>query len=170
MSTMFAIHSTVRSRHNRTLRAQAPAHHRMKQYVGADQARLVRGRALFMTEENLIRGLEDLKKKNKQGILEVRTMDGRIFDLDTMTAAPIAPVTPLPNPPLDSAKDDSPMVGDKIAMFPGGVPIQNLPPGSDAAEEVQIPAEFLSDEDAEEETTTTQTEIKPSTSKPKVRR
>lgn len=99
-----------------------------------------------------MRDLEDLKKKAKMGVLEVRTSDGRLVDLSTMTAAPAPAVAPLPNPPLDSAANDIP-AGQATPQFPGGKPVQSLPEFS--AEEdmemgedptgpkVEIPVDFL---------------------------
>jgi len=154
----YAIHSTVRGRHNRTLRAQAPAHHRLKQYVGQNQTRLVRSRPLTISEEELLRDLEELKKKSLMGILEVRTLDGRKMDLETLAPLPAAPSSPLPNPPLDSAAKDTP-AGQPMPNLPGGKPIQSLPEFTSeeetteeesGGEEPQIPAEFLSEEPVEE--------------------
>lgn len=150
MATTYAIHSTVRGRHNRTQRAMAPAHFRLQQRVGADQARLVRGRPLIITEDKLLRDLEELKRKQKQGILEIRTADGRRFDLESLQPVPMAAPTPLPNPPLDSAANDVP-AGQPMPTFEGGKPLQSLPevqpeePPIDIP--VEIPADFLPDAD-----------------------
>lgn len=149
MGTMYAIHNTVRGRHNRTQRAAAPAHFRFQQRVGAAQTRLVRGRLLMVTEEALLRDLEELKKKQKAGILEVRTLDGRVLDLETMQPAPLPATTPLPNPPLDSAANDKP-AGQPMPQFPGGQPVQSLPEYSSEedmvpGESVEIPSDFLPD-------------------------
>lgn len=144
MPTMYTIHSTVRGRHNRTQRAMSPTHLRFQQRIGAEQSRLLRGRPLHITEDKLLRDLEELKTKQRQGILEVRTADGRRFDLETLRPAPLAAPTPLPNPPLDSAANDKP-AGQPIPSFEGGKPLQSLPEPPQNDPPVEIPAEFLAD-------------------------
>lgn len=154
--TTYAVISTVRGRANRTQRAGAPAHHRLKQHVGASQARLVRGRPLIISEEIFQRDLEDLRHKNAQGILEVRTMDGRLFDLSTLQAAVLVPQPPLPHPPLDSIANDL-QVGIPMGTQPGGKGPNTLPeytPEEDAPfideTPLEIPPEFLVDDTSED--------------------
>lgn len=113
----YAVHSVVRGRHNRTARAALPQKPRRKQYVGAEQLRLAHGRPLIITEEQLRKNLADFKTKQAAHILEVRTLDGRVVDLETlqpMTAAETAARTS-PAFPLDSVNNDK--------NFPG-IPMQ----------------------------------------------
>jgi hypothetical protein len=102
----YMIHSTSRSRHTRAARAALPQNPRMKQYVGADQRRLIRGQPILVTEEVLKQNLEELRMKQANHMLEVRTRDGRLVDLETLVPAPIMPAPPGAHPPLDSVAND----------------------------------------------------------------
>ena len=116
-STQYAVHSVVRSRHNRTERASLPHNPRRKQYIGANQHRLTHGRALIITEEYLLAHLDELREKAACQILEVRTLDGSKVDLRTLvsTAPPKAAVTK-PEFPMDSVNNDKNFPG--LAMVP----------------------------------------------------
>lgn len=123
MNTPFVIHSVVRKVHHRTFRAQAPAAIHRKQYIGGEQARLVPGAKMHVSEEWVQRNLPELQQKHADRIIEVRTADGRLVDLTTMTAAPADPVPPMPHPLPDSVARDvptgqyiPPYVGDDNAM------------------------------------------------------
>ena len=119
----YAIHSVVRSVKFRMHRAQLPAHLRKKHYIGTEQARLLPGRTLVVTEELLLKNLAELREKAAHHILEVRTMDGRVIDLETLVVGPAAPAVVQPHPRLDSVAYDKqvgmyipPYVGDDTAM------------------------------------------------------
>lgn len=116
----FAVHSMVRSRFNRTQRAQAPQHARFKQHVGSDQRRLLRNRPLIITEEDLKKQQDELLDAQKKGILEVRTLDGRLIDLETLQIGDAAPAeNPRPSPVLDSVANDTP-TGIPFPRLQGG--------------------------------------------------
>lgn len=102
----YMIHSTARSRHTRAARASLPQNPRMKQYVGTDQRRLIRGQPILVTEEVLQKNLEELRAKQANHMLEVRTRDGRLVDLETLTPAPAMALEPKPKPRLDSVAND----------------------------------------------------------------
>jgi hypothetical protein len=78
----------------------------MKQYVGDDKRRLIRGQPILVTEEMVKKNLEELRAKHAQHMIEVRTRDGRLVDLQTLEAAPIGPVETKPHPLLDSVAND----------------------------------------------------------------
>lgn len=138
----YAIHNTVRGRHNRAQRAAQPQHHRFKHYIAGQ--RLIRGRPLTITEEQFQAGLADIKAKAAVGILEVRTPDGRLLDLETMQpVAPAPPSPPLPNPPDDSIANDKPW-GETIPRYPGEEP----PP--EGREEPKLVSDLESTEEDEE--------------------
>lgn len=118
MATSYAIHSTVRARHNRTLRASQPTRHRFKQYIGDRQQRLVRTRPVLMQEDEFLRALPEIKAKAALGILEVRTQGGQLVNLDTLQPMEPAAPPPLVNPPEDSIARDTPW-GQSIPTFPG---------------------------------------------------
>ena len=115
----FHLHNTTRGRGNRTLRAQAPAHLRFKQYVTNTQLRLIRGRPLLVSEDTVRANLDELRQKSQQGILELRTVDGRLVDLSTLKAPEFfGTPSPLPNFPLDDANLDKP-AGERMTPFAG---------------------------------------------------
>jgi hypothetical protein len=113
----YAVHNVVRARTNRALRAAAPAHLRLVQYVAG--RRVLRGRPLLLSGEELERLLPDLQEKAQRGAIEVRTEGGRRVDLATLVAEPAHAAAPAPTPPPDSlAKDD--LWGEKV--LPPDVP------------------------------------------------
>jgi hypothetical protein len=103
---LFAIHSTVRAKHTRTARTASPGTTRLKQFVGRNQTRLVRGRPIFMDEDELVECIDDLREKENAGVIEVRSEDGRLLDLRTLALAEAKASVPLANPPLDSLAND----------------------------------------------------------------
>lgn len=105
-SALYVICNTSRARHTRAARAGLPQNPRMKQYVGSMQQRLVRGQPLLVSEDMVKANLEELRAKQAAHILELRTQDGRLVDLQTMEPMPLAPTPPLPHPPLDSVRND----------------------------------------------------------------
>jgi hypothetical protein len=62
----------------------------------------------MITEEELRAHLEELRAKQKAHVLEVRTEDGRLVDLDTLVAEAPAPLPMEPHPVLDSVANDIP--------------------------------------------------------------
>jgi hypothetical protein len=96
----------------------------MKQYVGDLQHRLIAGRPVLVSEEMVRRNLTELKFKAAAHMIELRTRDGRLVDLNTMEAAPPAPPTILPHPVLDS------VANDKTWKYPPGWKF--VPPNANA--------------------------------------
>lgn len=140
----YQIHNTTRDRSNRTQRAQSVGL-RFKHYVGAEQIRMVRARALNVTEEWIAANLDELQDKAGRGILEVRTLDGAVVDLSTMTAgkSPLSP--PLPHPVLDSAANDK-AAGEPKQMYPGGTTVAEVEARKEAL--LQAQAEMAAEEEA----------------------
>lgn len=120
MPTQYVIHNAARSVHSRTARAQGASHRGLKQHVLDTQKRLVRGRPLTISEEELKRNLPELKKKAAQGLIHVKTTDGRHVNLDTLEAGPAPAPAPKPNPPLDTVARDQQHVGEERGVFPEG--------------------------------------------------
>lgn len=114
----YAIHSMVRSRTNRTARAQAPTHARFKQHVLTGQHRLIRGRPLVITEKTLLDHLGELREKQALNLLEVRTMEGRVVNLNTFELGELSPVPLAPHPRMDSLANDIP-TGIQFPRFQG---------------------------------------------------
>jgi len=68
---------------------------------------LIRNRPLTISEEELNANIEHLRERHAQGMIEVRTPDGRIIDLHSMEAGPGRVQSPDPNFPLDSVENDT---------------------------------------------------------------
>lgn len=116
----FKVHNGARDTATRTQRAERPTHGGLKQFIMNGERRLVRGRPIQITFEQLERYIEEFRTKEKEGVLYVTTMDDRVVNLydDRLPAAPAAPVqNPRPNAPLDSAANDTP-TGHNMNQFP----------------------------------------------------
>jgi len=126
---VFLVHNTVRGRHNRTLRAQSPVHGGMRQHIGGEH-RLVRGRPLELTQKGLERHMKELLEKEKLGLIEVKTRDGRRIDLSTghIVGGPPPAVNAVPNIRPDSVAHDVNLGGHIMTQFPGDVPVQDTDP------------------------------------------
>lgn len=147
--TQYALHSVVRKSAFRSFRAQLPAHMRKNHRVCDQTLRLVPERRLLITETVLRKHLEELRQKCAMHILEVRTMDGRLVDLKTLTPGPAAPAVVQPHPRLDSVAYDTPTgqyippyVGDDMSMP------SVLPPGQKPSLLTQEEATRRLDEEA----------------------
>ena len=108
----------------RTHRALKPKHTGRKAFIGKQQLRILPGQKLNITKATFLDDFEEIKEWVADHVLEVHTVDGRIFDLGTLkpqAAAPPAEVRPNIRP--DSVKYDRPTgmyippyVGDDGAM------------------------------------------------------
>lgn len=133
--TLYKVHSQVRGRTNRTVRAKGPSRHRFKQHILGGSRRLLRNRPVMITEALLVEFYEELKIKDMQGILSVHTMDGRRIDLSQMKAAKAPLPAPKPVGKLDSIADDKP-AGLPLETRPGGIP-QGDPAQARSAERLE---------------------------------
>lgn len=120
---LYHLMSTSRSVRTRVVRAHNPMHSGLKQFI-AGEYRLIRKRPLVFTEEQLAKHLQEVKNKQALGMLEVRTPDGRLVDLETMQVATASAAPPKPAPPKDSIANDEPW-GEKMSEVPAGVPMQD---------------------------------------------
>jgi hypothetical protein len=126
--------------------------------VLAEQFRVLRGRPKFVTEQQILAGLVQLKALAKAGRIKVTTRDGRLVDLDTMVAAtPLPPARTAPEFLPDSAARDLPS-GEMVPIMPGGIPLSldaappsiPLPPMKDlpeTSEDEEASLEELADAD-----------------------
>jgi hypothetical protein len=168
----YQLFNTAHARHNRTARAALPKNPRMKQYVGDKQHRLIAGRPVIVSEEMVKRNIEELKAKAAAHMIEVRTRDGRLVDLNTMEPAPPAPATVFPHPLMDSVANDKTFVyppgwkfvppnasadgvmpqvlkeGEKPSLFADAVP-EDLTPAVTAPAVVEEPAVVTTDAELE---------------------
>jgi hypothetical protein len=143
MTVHYALHSVVRKKDFRFHRAGLPEHMARKHYLVNGTLRLVPERRLLISEDMLKQNLEEIRQKAAQHILEVRTVDGRLVNLDTFEALPGAPIPPLPRPRLDSVADDV-QVGQYIPPYAGddGVMPQTMAPGQRPALLAQAALEY----------------------------
>lgn len=129
------VRSQVRAQSNRTQRARHPTRHRFKQYLFADPSkRLVRKRPLRVSAELVRANIDELIEKERIGILSVHAPNGARIDLAALKAgrvvmAAVAPTPALPNPPLDSAANDTP-AGENMQQYLGGTFVND--PAADA--------------------------------------
>lgn len=117
----FLLKNAVRGRMNRTLRAQQPVHHRLKQYIAGGKYRVIRGRPVVLKRSEVDKHFDELKTKIAAGVFDLCTLDGRLVNIDSLEPIKeLGPSAPLPNPPLDSIANDQQNVGQHMPQFPGG--------------------------------------------------
>ena len=116
--TDYLVHNGSRHVGNRTLRALQPEHGGHKQYVCGNSFRLLRGRAVALTEPQLQEHLVELREKAARGLVYLTAADGSPVDIDTLEVRAPVPASPLPNPPLDSAANDK-NAGHKMGSIRG---------------------------------------------------
>jgi hypothetical protein len=114
---MFLIHNTAHHPKTRLIRAQAPVHPRHKQFILKSQRRLIPNRPVEIEERELAANLEELRKLEKQGILEVRTKAGRLVNLHTFDVESDPAEAPKPNFP-DQTLHNAPPRGKSKSFIP----------------------------------------------------
>lgn len=104
----FLIHNGSRARHNRNLRAQMAEHGGHKQYVLGNEFRLLRGRPVPVSEDKIKAHMTELLEKEARGLIYVTDLQMNMVDIRTLkVVAEVAPASPAPKPPLDSAANDA---------------------------------------------------------------
>jgi len=125
---LFTVKNSVRSPHTKLRRKQSSGPNNLKQYLGGGELRVIRGTGLKVTEATLLKHLKEILGKVRRGELQVFAPNGQLLTLEAlergagMEMPPLPPPVPLPNPPIDSAKNDLP-AGGPIAQYPGGDPV-----------------------------------------------
>ncbi len=124
----YRVFSVARGRLNRTARAALPRKPSRKQFIGGSQLRLTAGRPLTISEDFLRKNLEELRRQTESHVLEVRTLDGRLVDLQTLMPIESSNTEANTRPqfPLDSVENDK------------NLPGLNLPPQY-AADDLTLP-------------------------------
>jgi hypothetical protein len=118
---IYVLQSTVRSRHNRTKRASVPGRQPFTHRIAGGRILVRRARPARITEAVLLAHLDEIKLLVSRHHLVVTTPDGREVDLTTFQVGAPAVASPLPNPPLDSAKNDkNENVGYNVPGAPEG--------------------------------------------------
>jgi len=125
LPALFTVKNSVRSPHTKLRRKQSPGPNNLKQYLGGGELRVIRGTGLKVTEATLLKHLQEIIGKVRRGELQIFAPNGQLLSLKAlewgagMEMPPVPPPVPLPNPPLDSAKNDLP-AGGPVAQYPGG--------------------------------------------------
>lgn len=131
---LFTIKNSSRSPHTKAQRKASAGPNRTKQYVGGGELRIVRGTGTRVTEGTLRKHLREVVEKVTRGELQVMAPNGQLIALsdlkrglefDQVNSIPLPPnpvAAPLPNPPMDSAKNDLPGGQDQVPIYPGGDP------------------------------------------------
>lgn len=102
----YKVHNGARDPETRTLRAQNAQHRGLKLFIPIGQQRVLRGRPVVVTEQQIGEHIKELQAMQDAGLLYVTTMDERVVDLHTGERAPRPAEPPRPNPPLDDARRD----------------------------------------------------------------
>lgn len=102
----YLLNNVTRGRSNRTARAVQPGRVPFVQRFAGGTILVRRARPARITEAALLAHLDEFKEAVAQAKVVVTTLSGRVVNLDTFEVAPAPAEKPLPNPPLDSAKND----------------------------------------------------------------
>jgi hypothetical protein len=129
----YYVHNTVRHVENRVKRYAGATHRGLVQYVG--DKRVIRGRPLVISEEELQKHLDELKSKYEQGLLMVCSAAGNVIDFGTLKPSKLPPPPPLPNFLPDSVVNDKPS-GIPMPIYPEGA-IQSTAAMQEAKEEAK---------------------------------
>lgn len=116
----FLLTSVVRGKANRAARWVQPGRIPFVQKLAGGTITVRRARPARITEAALIANIEEIKRAVAAHQLVVTTPSGQVLDLATLELAPAAPSKPLPNPPLDSAKNDKNDIGYQVPPTPEG--------------------------------------------------
>ena len=142
----YLVRSVIRGRTNRTARAQQVGRRGFVQRLAGGTILVRRARPARITEAVLLANFEELKKAENEHRVQVTTVTGQYVDLNTFQAAPLAVAKPLPNPPLDSAKDDkNEGIGYNVPATPTGSDVVpellrgSMPEGTEAQVEQPPP-------------------------------
>lgn len=106
LAPFYKVVSVVRHHTTRTLRAAAAEHFRRTQFVFKTQRRLIPARPITITGKELWENLEEAIKKEAQGILQIRTTDGRLVNLKTLVPGSAVPAPPARTPLNNLASAD----------------------------------------------------------------
>lgn len=118
----YLLKSAARGRTNRTARVSVPGRMPFVQRIAGGTILVRRARPARISEAALKANLKEIQGLVDRHQLEVTTLDGRAVNLKTFEAGPLATAEkPLPNPPLDSAKNDkNKNVGYDVPPTPEG--------------------------------------------------
>jgi len=113
----YLVHNGARDPETRTQRAQNAQHRGLKQFIPIGQQRVLRGRPVMVTKQQLAEHIKAMQALQDAGVIYVTTMDGRVVDLYTGNTQGPAVEPPKPNSPLDSAANDKAGGQDKLNQY-----------------------------------------------------
>lgn len=125
---MLLIHNMTRHVRTRGHRQAAPVHHRRTLRILDTQRRLVLGRPLAISEEDVQRNLQHLRDLEASGHIEIRSVEGARLRLDTLEFEAPPTMPPVPNVLLDSANNDPPK-GKELHAIDNSEPLPTDPSG-----------------------------------------
>lgn len=146
--TFYLLKNVTRGRDNRTARAMQAGRIPFVQRFAGGTILVRRARPARISEAALKANLAEFIRAVDQAKIVVTTMSGRVVDLRTFEVAPQAAEKPLPNPPLDSAKNDKNQnIGYDVPPTPEGTTMDAEKPElvksaeETASEEPAVPPE-----------------------------
>lgn len=129
-SVQYLLTNVTRGRNNRTARVAVPGRIPFVQRIAGGRIIVRRARPARITEAVLKANLPEIAKLVALQTIVVKTLDGKVVDLETLgVAKTVAPPSPPPNPPLDSAKNDkNEGVGYNVPGSPEGTTLDSDEP------------------------------------------
>jgi hypothetical protein len=126
----YLLRNVTRSRTNRTARVAVPGRIPFVQRLAGGRIIVRRARPARISEAVLKENLAEIAKLVDLHTIEVTTLDGKVVSLETFgVVKQAAPASPLPNPPLDSAKNDqNEGVGYNVPGSPEGTTLDSEEP------------------------------------------
>lgn len=140
----YKVHNGSRDPETRTLRASNANHRGLKLFIPIGQQRVIRGRPVVVTEQQLGENIKEMQALQDAGLIYVTTMDERVVDLHTGERAPRPGEPPAPKPPLDDAAKDNVGGQEPLSMYAQEAPPPNefsmpVPPPLAAFEDPVVP-------------------------------
>ena len=129
-SVQYLLTNVTRGRTNRTARVAVPGRIPFVQRLAGGRIIVRRARPARISEAVLKENLAEIAKHVALHTIVVTTLDGKVVDLKTFgVVKQAAPASPLPNPPLDSAKNDkNEGVGYNVPGTPEGTTMDSEEP------------------------------------------
>jgi hypothetical protein len=126
----YLLKNVTRGRSNRTARVAVPGRIPFVQRLAGGRIIVRRARSARISEAVLKENLAEIAKHVALQTIVVTTLDGKVVDVETFNVVKqAAPASPLPNPPLDSAKNDkNEGIGYNVPGSPEGTTMDSEEP------------------------------------------
>lgn len=103
---VYQLHNMVEDPLTRTVRAQAPVHYNSTQFVLDTKTRLIPKRPITLSEQDVRRNIDEIRDLSAKGICDLRMLDGRKVNLETLEPASKSAMVAVPvKTDLGLAKD-----------------------------------------------------------------